>query len=569
MPHLLFQSVWLRCLILLSLLTIGGCSLFRTDPGDSDQNTQLKELMKAPEPPELIREATAAHGMRPIELDGVSVVHQLPSTGGPPDPSIYRDQLMEEMKHRDFINPNHFLEMKDTALVRVRATIPAGARRGDRIDVRVIAPKESRSSDLHGGWLLDTRLRQQQVLQNAVRQSDVMAIGTGTVLTRADYTPGSDQTLRIEGNVLGGGLVQESREVGLILRPKYQHAKMAAAIASAINRRYFFFDGSTRRGIAKPVADDFIQLEVHPRYRDSLPRMMEVVRAIATNPNTSDSQSRLAELAKRISKPATASDAALQLEGIGENAVPTLLEALQNNNPELKFYAAEALAYLDRDEAIAPLAELVVAESAFRQPALLALQGLEKPQAVDALVRLMNEPSLETRYGAFCAIRRRADGRRRLAGKSLTSFTLYQVDSPAAPAVVVSLRDTPEIVLFGDLNPIQLQKFMMGSNGWILKPDVGDPTQIRISRFQPEMEDRRATSSYQTSAFVQAITSAGGSYGDVISLLRQAKDAGYMTDQLAIDPLPRARRTYYRDQSDSDSSAKVSEADLEITGTAN
>ncbi|MFK8114473.1 MAG: flagellar basal body P-ring protein FlgI, partial [Rubripirellula sp.] len=455
----------------------------------------------------------------------------------------------------------------DTSLVRVRATIPAGARRGESVDVRVLAPKESQTSNLHGGWLLDTRLRQQQVLQNTIRQSDVMAIGTGTVFTRADHTPGTDEALKLEANVLGGARVQETRKVGLILRPKFQHAKLAEAIAEAINRRFFFFDGTTRRGIAKPIADDFIEIEVHPRYRDNISRLMAVVRAIAVNPRTSDSQARLAELSKQMGTPGTAADAAFQLEGIGENAVPTLLEAVKATNPELRFYAAEALAYIDRTEAIEPLEEAARTEAAFRYQAMLALQGLQQPLALDALGRLMSEPSLETRYGAFCSIRRRDDGKRVLEGKPLKSFWLYRIPSTAEPAIVISLRESPEIVIFGNPSNLDIPEYMMADNGWIVKPDPADATQLRISRFQPGQEDQRAITATDVGSMIEGIAAAKGTYGDAISLLREAKDNGYLDSQLAINPLPRPLRTYYREESSDGDTADVKEADLVVTGT--
>ena len=259
------------------------------------------------------------------------------------------------MKRHDIANPNRFLETTDTALVRVRATIPPGPRRGEPIDVRILAPRTARATDLRGGWLLDTRLRQQQLLNQTIRKSDVMAVGTGLVLTRPDYAPGNDETLKLEGSVLNGGRVQETRKLGLVLKPSYHHAKVSASIATAINQRFFFFDGTTRRGIAKAIEDDFVELDMHPRYRENIHRFMHVVRAIGGKPQSSVNQERLAELGGRLESPATASDAALQLEGIGENAVPTLLKGLESDNTELRFYAAKALAYLDRTEAIEPL----------------------------------------------------------------------------------------------------------------------------------------------------------------------------------------------------------------------
>ena len=563
---------WWGIVALCLMATLGGCtSLWRGKSDEADQEAGLRELMKAPKAPDLVREATAPHGMRPIEVDGVGAVNGLPGTGGPADPSVFRDQLIEEMKRHDVVDPHHYLERNDTALVRVRATVPPGARRGDAIDIRILAPKESRVSDLHGGRLLDTRLRQQQVLQNTVRQSDVMAIAIGPVLTRADFYPGSD-ALQIEGNILGGGRIQVTRKLGLILRPKFQHVKVAAAISSAINRRFFFFDGTTRRGISKPMEDDFIEIDVHPRYRDNLGRMMDVVQAVSVKPEASETQARLADLADRLSKPAKARDAAVQLEAIGESAVPTLLEGARSSNPELRFYAAESLAYLDRSESIEPLESAAREVAAFRPQALLALQGLDHQLAIEALQRLMDEPSLETRYGSFCAIRRRVDGKRTLSGRTLGPFWLYKVPSTAPPAVVVSLRESPEIVLMGETSLVEIPQFMRGPGGLLIKRDPAESDKLRISRFQPGKEDRRTTVSNSVSALIEGIVAVGGGYGDAIAVLRSAKDEGFLADQLAIDPLPKSSRTYHRDEHSEDSSKDEStpserEADRIITGS--
>src|SRR5690606_18870285 len=143
-------------------------------------------------------------------------------------------------------------------------------------------------------------------------------------------------------------------KLGLVIRPQYQHVEVSKALAGAINRRFYFFDGSTRRGIAKPTEDDYIEVDVHPRYREREERLMAVVQSITVAAESSSTQGRLVELASELRNPATAAEAALQLEAIGESAVPTLVEATTLENPELRFYAAEALAYLDRVESIQP-----------------------------------------------------------------------------------------------------------------------------------------------------------------------------------------------------------------------
>lgn len=539
-----------RFLSILTLCSVAaGCTSLL--PGRSEQaekEARLQKLMEVPAPPDLIREAAIPHGMRPIQVDGVALVFGLQGSGGPADPSVFRDQLVEELKRDDIPEPQHLLEENDTALVRVRAIVPPGAQKRDVLDLRILSPPQSRASDLHSGKLSKTRLRHQQVIRSAIRQSGVMVIGQGYILTRGDYLPSEDETVKLEGTVLSGGLVQVDRTIGLVLRPDFEHAKMAATLASAINQRFFFFDGTTRRGIARAVEDDFIELDVHPRYRENVYRLMEVVRAIGVAGDASTTQKRLVELSRQLDDVATAADAALQLEAIGENAIPTLIDAIESTNPELRFYAAEALAYLDRTEAIAPLEQAAREVPAFRHDALLALQELPKQASVDALKNLMDEPSLETRYGSFCAIRRRKDARSSLPGRDIGPLNLFRIASQAPPAVVVSLREQPEVVLFGEPGRLNLSGVLMGPNALMIKPAADDAGEVEVIRFAPGEDDRRMTVDAAVDSVIEAIAAVGGGYGDVVAMLRIAKEEDALTDQLAIDPLPRPMRVYHRDE---------------------
>ncbi|WDQ14704.1 flagellar basal body P-ring protein FlgI [Rhodopirellula sp. P2] len=564
-----FGLVW----ITLSLTAAGGCTSFwKLGKQDEVDNPQLAKLLRVPEPPDLVREAAIPHGMQSVPVTGVAIVNALPDTGGPALPSGFRDMLLEEMKRKEIPNPNEFLERNDTALVQVRGNIPPGARRGDVLDLQVLTPPKTEATDLHGGWLLDTRMRHQKVLDSSVRSSEVLAVATGPILTRADHEGEKDEALQVQGSILSGGVVQNDRKIGLVLRPDFQHVKMSAAIAQAINNRFYFFDGSTRRGIAEPIEDDFIQLDVHPRYRNNVARLMAVVRAIGVAPESSSTQVRLTKLGERMKQPSKAADAALQLEGLGEPAIPTLLEAVQSSNPELRFYAAEALAYLDRDEAIDPLIAAIRAEPAFRAPALKALEDMEHHNVVEGLQRLMDSPSLETRYGGFCKLRNREDGKQKLAGQNLRgTYRLYQVPSSVKPAVVVSLRRKPEIVLFGDVQPLQIETFFLGPSGIMIR-SVPDTGQLRISRFQAGKDDAFAEVDNSLAAVLEGLTEVGGGYGDAVSLLRMAKTKGILPDQLAFDPLPKNLRTYYRnegsgvDESDEDSKGFAADSESESKG---
>ncbi len=540
---------WLMIGLIASTVLFHGCTSMWGGKSEKTDEERLNDLInRVPTAPDLIRDAAVPRGMQSITVEGVGVVNGLPGTGGPADPSAFRDQLLEEMKRNDVTKPNQFLELDETALVRVRALIPPGARRGDPLDLMVLSPNRSRVSDLHGGWLLETRLRHQQVLRSKLRQSDVMAMAIGPTLTRSDHEAGKDAALKTEARILAGGRVQNDRNLGLILRPEFQHVKMSSRIANVINDRFFFFDGSTRRGIATAKEDDYIEIEVHPRYRGNKYRLMSVILAMGAKPHVSESQQRLEELSEQLSNPATAADASLQLEAIGENAIPTLMAAMKTENPEIRFYVAQTLAYLDQIEALDPLEDSAREVPAFRHSALSALEAMPQQLAIDTLMNLFAQPSLETRYGAFVAIRRRDDGRRKLAGEVAgQACRIYQVDSPAPPAVVVSLRESPEVVLFGEVAPLQIDGFLLGPGGLILKQEPSNPNKIRVSRFQAGVDDRRVVTDNSVVSLVKAIVNVGGGYGDVISVLRTAKDKGFLVDQLALDPLPKPLRTYYRD----------------------
>lgn len=539
-----WQTVGAAVVILLS-----GCSsLMKSQKDKEAEDEKIRKLLVAPAPPDLIGTATVPHGLTFLAIEGVAAINGLPGTGGPIAPSVYRDELIEEMRRNDVANPHAFLELPETALVRVQGVIGPGARRGDAIDIRVVSPSESDATDLHGGWLMDTRLRQQQRLAGAVRKSDVLAVGMGPVLIRADHESESDPALKLQGLVLGGGRVQQERKLGLVIRPEYQHVKMASQFAKEINARFYFFDGSTRTGIAKALEDDFIGIQIHPRYRRNIHRLMAVVAMVSPAGESSHTQAVLTDLGQRLNEPTTANDAAIQLEALGDSAIPTLLSGLSHANPEIRFYAAQSLAYLDRKEAIVPLTEAARSEAAFRYPALIALEGMDNRAALEALASLMNESSIETRYGAMRSIRRRPDRESVLRSTIMESgYRYYKIASTAPPFIAISLSEAPEIVCFGDDAEVRIDDFLLGPGGLVIRPGETDRQTLRISRFVPGTEDRRAEVPATIEGLLTGISSVGGGYGEAIAVLRAAKTNQHIRCGLALDPLPQAMRTYHRE----------------------
>ena len=531
----ILSSVLLPC-----FLVIAGCNISSQRKEDRPQNGSLQDLLKVPVVPKLVREASVAQGLNFVSVEGVTAVNRLPGTGGDLPPSVLRDELIAEMKKHDIPDPEMFLQLPGTAIVRVQAIIPPGAKRGDYIDLRVISPPQTEASDLHGGWLMDTRLRQQQTIAGEIRKGDVQVIGTGTITTRGCLESQDDETLMLQGLVLGGGRIQNDRKLGLVIRPEYQHVKVASKIAEIINRRFFFYEGKNRGGVALAKEDDYIEISVHPRYRRNVHRLMAVIGMVSTTGENENTQAALIDLGKRLLEPTAASEAALQLEAIGDASIPTLLSAISNPDPEVRFFAAEALAYLDRNESIKVLEDLISEYALYRHEGLLALEAMDCQAALEALSRLMQQPSIETRYGAFRAIRRRPDGGSLLRPVEISEgVNFYSVASEGPPFIALSLVEKQEIVLFGSDLPIPISGFVRGLGGIVLKGESGSSSSIRISRFRPGMADRRVIVDANIGGLVSGVGKIGGDYGDCISLLRSAKEKGFISCDLAIDPLPK------------------------------
>src|SRR3954451_4380185 len=113
---------------------------------------------------------------------------------------------------------------------------------------------------------------------------------------------------------------------------------------------------------------------------------------------------------RELLDPKTAGVAALKLEGLGGTAVETLKSGLNSPNAQVRFLAAEALAYLDDASGVDVLADTAAKQREFRSYALAALAALDQAAAHMALRKLMDVADVEVRYGAFDSLRRLDEG---------------------------------------------------------------------------------------------------------------------------------------------------------------
>lgn len=498
---------------------------------------------EAPKEPatKLIGDVTHPYGMNYMQVEDVGLVVGLDGTGGDPPPSPQRSALVAEMQRREVDEPGKVLASPDTAMVLVRAILRPGAQKGDRVDAEVQVPTRGNATSLRNGRLLPARLAELRAIDQQIRSGHVAAYAEGPVLV--DPAAGKDDEAHLtRGRILGGGVVLKSRPLALVIDDRYRSFPLSSQIGLAINRRFHSIIDGEKKGVANPQKDDFIELHVHPRYRDNISRYMLVVRSIAIQETPSELQERLILLKGQLEDPLTAQTAALRLEAVGsKEAIEILRAATFSSNVEARFYAAEALAYLDQTEAVDPLSAVIRDEPQFRVQALAALSTMNDRKAYEALLALLDAQSAETRYGAFRALWAMDPSDPIVNGEEIGGqFTLHVVQSAGTPMVHVTGNLRPEIVLFGRDQTLRLP--LTVDAGRYIVVNGANGRDVTISRFAPGMPTQKRVVPPDLERVIRAVVDLGGTYPDVVQMLQEVRTAGGLPGWFRVDAVPGVER---------------------------
>lgn len=557
MPHSQFLTafLWLRRI---HVLAIAGCTLALLPsvgcvaPLFRGQSPEPDELTKVPPELEmtntkLVGDIANAWGMSYQKIESIALATGLDNTGSDPPPSPQRQMLLDEMKTHDVKDPNKLLASPSTSMVLLRAYLPPGVQKGDRFDVEVRVPSRSETSSLRGGWIMQSRMKTMEVLGGSIRQGHVIGLAEGPVVVDAAFKESDDKVLLTRGRLLGGGVSQISRGIGLVVQAEESSIRTATLISQSINTRFHTFDHGKKVGVANPKRDNFIDLAIPTRYKNNIWRYVRVVRAIALKESPTDRIARIRLLDSKLAEPTTAHEAAIQLEAIGKEAIPVLKHGLESPLAEVRFAAAEALAYLDEAEAGKGLAEAAKNTSAFRWSSLMALASMDQVSAYDALNELLHVPSAETRYGALRSIRQRNPRdplvRGEFLGEDRVSF--HVVNTTSEPMVHFAKSMQPEIVLFGADLRIKPPVYLYAGKKILLKGIDAD--RVKLIRYVPGQEDQTEIVSTELAQLLPMLFKLGADYTDVMQCLLKARKDGYLDARIAIDAVPKPGRVYYRD----------------------
>jgi hypothetical protein len=539
------KSRWFHLLLLCPLLvlvtTLSGCwKPFLSDTPNLGQ--ALANETKRPS----VGDLTVQIGTNYLKIEGVALVTGLDFTGSNPPPGMRRSTLLTEMQTHQVEDPNSLLASENTSVVVVRGFLPPGVRIGDPIDIEVITPSLSETTSLANGWLLRSRLREVKLFGHAVHSSDVMALAKGPVLVQSLFRGNDDDVDRRSGLVLGGGTSRIDRPLGLVVRNEHSSVRTSNKVGVAINKRFFQGGRGSQSGVARPMTDNYIQLTLLPRYKLNVARYLQVINAIVLMESPLEQQQRLGMLSRKLLEPTTAAEASVQLEAIGNPAIATLKTGLVSDDPEVRFYSAEALAYLDESSAAPILATLASKYHAFRWHALAALSAMDHVAALDALSELLDVKSAETRFGAFRALRSRTPDAPLVRGQKMADFFYHVIPTTKSQVVHFSNSRNPDIVVFGTDIQVQPRSFIYAGKEIIVRPIKEG--HLQVSRFSPGQADRFTTCTTELGDLLTAIVRVGGGYGETLECLHAANEGGAINARVLVGARPRPGRSYFRDQ---------------------
>ena len=383
---------------------------------------------------------------------------------------------------------------------------------------------------------METRLAEMAVIGNTIRDGHELGVAGGPLLIDPVSGGTLDSKSKIRGRVPGGGVALTDRDLGLILAADHRSFAMSKRLGDWINRRFHAVIKGVKRGVANPQTDRYIALEVPPTYHHNLGRYIRVVQSIAVIEPPGGRHARMQLLARQLTDPVTAQIASLRLEAIGKDAIPVLREALDSKDPEIRFAAAEALAYLGESIAASHLAEAATNLRSTRPAALAALSVLDDANGVDALQTLLSSRSAETRYGAFRGLWRMDPELPLVRGERLgDACSLHIVDVEGPPLIHVTRSHRPEIVFFGTEHDVADGLRAEAGTSIVVVVEGDSAT---VSRFAPGQSDQQAEVPATADRIVRSIIDLGGSYPDAVQFLQQASASRTLASRLAFDALP-------------------------------
>lgn len=399
---------------------------------------------------------------RPKLVSGYGMVVDLAGTGSSEVPSFLRDWLITEMGRNNIgsaefdtaaFTPQRVMADSGSAVVAVEGFIPPGSTVGTRFDI-LVSMVDQTSTSLAGGRLFWPTTLAQAGLDKRLLFTRPQATAIGPVYVNP-IRPADDadnEFLR-QAVIIRGGIVTEPNPIEYILnQPSYLRARQ---IENRINERFPAGpEDKIRTAVAK--SDVLIQLNIPERFSGDPDLLLDLIAHLYLDPSR-DFVPRQAEyLAQRLLEdPADRAPAVTTAwKAMGRNTIPVLRNYYDHRLLPVRYAALEAAAWLQDDQAVAPLVQLSRrGETEDRLRAAMSLAAISRsPEARDAVRAMLDDKEMDIRLGAYEALALAGDAtieRTEVGQGANFKFFIDRVPSER-PLIYATQQQNPALVVFGD-----------------------------------------------------------------------------------------------------------------------
>ena len=565
--------------LILATFAATGCTnkVPKVDPMQEQQRKVLANKGR------LVQDLARPANVNAAKIEGATLVRGLRGTGADEPPSSYQQLVLNDMS-RDIERKRTAkseIASLNTAIVLLETIVPPGAQKGDRLDATIKLLPNSEASSIQNGYVEDAEMYQ-YMTADIVRRGYRLGVVNGFVTLDPNLIEKGSPLAYKQGKIIGGAVVTRPRPIWLELKEDERSAGVAQRIEDVINKRFSY----TRPGYAgkKKVAEAKagaarINLEIPEEYRENVIRYVNVVCAISFYETTDELNERVNRLSEQLLNPDNSEFAAIQLEAIGSSnakVVDAIRRGLDSTNDAVRFNSAITAAYFnirqDRPKVAKILTDFARESSKYR-PAALATLGVTMKTSFDVdaeLRKLLSEPNIETRYGAFRALWTRNPTDYMIQGENMADQFSYHCLNSGGPSYVhITQSSRPEIVLFNaDKIYLRGEVDVEANPRLTVRTEDNDVIVKRYESGDGIDEQRRV--SYKVDDVIRALVELGGTYPDVVSFLTQAKTKKllYASDSgseavecpLAIDALPGYKAGVFKKVRDVEAVVKSEEA---------
>jgi len=478
-----------------------------------------------------------------VALEGYGLVGGLTGTGSimaPPDVTAYLERYIKAQMRDSGLDIEKLMRSRDTAVVRLEATLPEGASKNQEFDVRVAALTGTRTTSLENGWLYTADLRPVGTL--GVATATVAKAGGPVYIDKL----GPGRVNRTAGYVLAGADVLKDYSVSLILsKPDFQ---TASDIRNRINEPF-------GPDVATAVTASQVELKVPNQYRKQQQWFLSVVQAMYLRQDPVLIARRIEAHIRELAVADDKAAAEAALEAIGHESLRALPVLLNSSNEEVRLRAGRCMLKLDSERGLQVLRRIAEDRtSAYRVQALQAIVlTAERDDAAAIARKLLRDDDFEIALAAYEELRRLNDIAiaQRLVGRR---FYLEQIAQTPQKAIFVARRGQPRIVLFGAPLYCRDEVFVESSDGSIMVNSAAGQKYVSVMRKHPARPALVGPlrTSFNLSDIIQVLCDEplkergergglGVSYADMVALLQQMSAKGAVEAQFRAGPLPETR----------------------------